>query len=110
MYQKVVLTIIAAALCILVIQNFSETKTADASAKHTFLNNLLVNEDGSINVKMAETDVNIKYIGGSSVYGALPINLKEVSGSSISSYGIPVNIESINGSSVYDAIPVKTKQ
>ena len=110
MYQKVVLTIIAAALCVNVIQNFSETKTADAASKHAFLNNVAVNADGSINVKMADTDVNIKSIGGSSIYGALPINIKEVSGSSISSYGIPVNIESVNGSSVYDAIPVKTKQ
>ncbi len=109
MYQKIVLTIIAAALCVNVIQNFSETKTANAS-NHTFLNNLAVNADGSINVKMTDTDVNIKSIGGSSIYGALPINIKEVSGSSISSYGIPVNIESVNGSSVYDAIPVKTKQ
>ena len=109
MYKKIVLTIIAAALCILVIQNFSETKNANAG-NHTFLNNVAVNEDGSINVKMTDTDVNIRSIGGSSVYGALPVNLKEVSGSSISSSGIPVNIESVNGSSVYDAIPVKTKQ
>ena len=110
MYTKFLLTIIAAALCAIVVQNFSETKTANASSKHAFLNNLQVNEDGSINVKMADTDVNIKSIGGSSIYGSLPVNIKEISGSSISSNGIPVNIESVNGTSVYDAIPVKTKQ
>lgn len=109
MYTKTMLTVIAVALVVLVIQNFSETKTAQASSVHE-LGNLSVNADGSLNVRLVDTDVNIKSIGGSSVYGALPVNLKELSGSSISSYGIPVNIESINGSSVYDAIPVKTKQ
>ncbi|MCC7302985.1 MAG: hypothetical protein IT233_10110 [Bacteroidia bacterium] len=109
MYTKMILTVIAVALVTLVIQNFSESKVADAASVHE-LNQLSVNADGTLNVRLVETDVNIKSIGGSSVYGAIPVNLKELNGSSISSYGIPVNIESINGSSVYDAIPVKTKQ
>lgn len=109
MYIKTILTVIAVALTVLVIQNFSETKTAQAASVHE-LGKLSVNADGTLNVRLVETDVNIKSIGGSSVYGAIPVNLKELGGSSISSYGIPVNIESVNGSSVYDAIPVKTKQ
>ena len=125
-YTKTVLTIIAVALIILVIQN--TTMVNEAKADKTNFNKFAtvpVNDDGSINVKLIsdEMDVNIKSIGGSSVYGALPMNLKEIGGSSfygslpvnfkelngsaISSNGLPVNITAVSGTSVYSAVPVK---
>ncbi len=125
-YTKTVLTIIAGALVILVIQN---TKLVnEAKADKTNFNKFAavpVNNDGSINVKLVsdQMDVNIKSIGGSSVYGALPMNLKEIGGSSfygsipinfkefngsaVSSNGLPVNIESVDGISVNSAVPIK---
>lgn len=104
LYTKVILTVIAVSLSVIAIQNIFPSRTASASHASGF------NADGSMNVRViSDMDVNINKIGGSSVYGALPINLKEVSGSSISSYGVPVNIEAVNGSSIYDAIPVKNK-
>jgi hypothetical protein len=51
--------------------------------------------------------VNLKEVGGSSFYGSIPVNLKEMSGNALSSSGIPVNIESVDGMSVYSAVPVK---
>jgi hypothetical protein len=125
LYTKGVLSIIAVALVILVIQN---TKIVnEARAEKSNFNNFAtvpVNADGSINVKLInDMDVNIHSIGGSSVYGYLPINLKEIggssfygavpinikemSGSSINSGGIPVNIEAVDGMNVYSALPVK---
>lgn len=125
-YTKTIITVIAVALIILVIQNTNLVN--EAKANKTNFNKFAsvpVNDDGSINVKLIsdQMDVNVKSIGGSSVYGALPMNLKEIGGSSfygslpvnfkelngsaISSNGLPVNIESVDGKSVYDAIPVK---
>lgn len=125
-YTKTILTVIAIALVLLVIQN--TTIVNEAKADKTNFNKFAtvpVNNDGSINVKLIsdQLDVNLKSIGGSSVYGALPINLKEVggssvhgalpvnfkevNGSSISSNGLPVNITAVNGTSIYSAIPVK---
>ena len=125
-YTKTILTVIAVALVLLVIQN--TTIVNEAKADKTNFNKFAtvpVNNDGSINVTLIsdQLDVNLKSIGGSSVYGALPINLKEVggssvhgalpvnfkevNGSSISSNGLPVNITAVNGTSVYSAIPVK---
>ncbi|MCE3278947.1 MAG: hypothetical protein K0S44_1138 [Bacteroidetes bacterium] len=129
LYTKSILTVIAAALTILVLQNTKLFNEAQAGpVKFNTPSNrsitIPVNEDGSINVKMVDDmDVNIHSIGGSSVYGALPVNLKEVGGSSfygslpvnlkevssssINSSGIPVNIESVDGLSIYSAVPVK---
>jgi hypothetical protein len=111
LYTKSLLTIIAGALVVLVFQNNKMSIFNEAKADKTNFNSFAtvpVNSDGSINVKMmSDMDVNIHSIGGSSVYGALPINIKEFSGSSISSSGIPVNIESVDGISIYSAIPVK---
>ena len=125
-YTKTILTVIAAALVLLVIQN--TTIVNEAKAGKTNFNKFAtvpVNNDGSINVTLIsdQLDVNLKSIGGSSVYGALPMNLKEVggssvhgalpvnfkevNGSSISSNGLPVNITAVNGTSIYSAIPVK---
>lgn len=108
-YTKTILTIIAGALLVLVFQNSKLVN--EARADKTDFNkfaSIPINNDGSINVKMSsDMDVNIHSIGGSSVYGTLPVNLKEVSGSSISSSGLPVNIESVDGMSIYSSVPVK---
>ena len=126
LYTKSILTVIAAALCTLAVQNMNFVSTANAGTK---------------NLLSDEINVNIQHIGGSSIYGALPVNLKEISGSSFSGslpvnlkemngnslysgfpvniekvngasvnmVGIPVNIQGVNGSSIYDAVPVKNK-
>jgi hypothetical protein len=117
LYTKSLLTVIAGALVILVIQNsrinlFNEAKAGslnfNAVRSAAGFATLPVNSDGSINVKMtSDMDVNIHSIGGSSVYGTLPINIKEYNGSSMSSNGLPVNIESVDGMSIYSSIPVK---
>lgn len=109
-YTKVVLTVIASALTIIAFQNADIFPKANAS-KVTGFATVPVNPDGSINVKMMDNmKVDIAAVGGSSIYSSLPINLKEISGSSISSsYGMPVNLQALNGSSIYDALPVKMK-
>ena len=111
LYTKSILTIIAGALVVLAVQNSSLKFVNEAKADRTNFNSFAtvpVNTDGSINVKMvSDMDVNIHSIGGSSIYGALPINIKECNGSSISSNGLPVNIESVDGMNVYSAVPVK---
>lgn len=127
-YTKTVLTVIAVALVALVFQN---AKTVNvAKAEKTNFNKFAtipINDDGSINVKMAgDMDVNLRTIGGSPIYGSIPINLKEINGSSFygsipfnlkevggssinTTYGIPVNILSLNNSNVNDALPVRNK-
>jgi len=111
-YTKTVLTVIAAALCIIAFQQAEIFPKANAnkSATNGFAT-VPVNADGSINVKFTETmKVDVAEVGGNYIYGSMPINIKEVSGSSInSSYGIPVNIEAVDGSSVYGAVPTKEK-
>lgn len=110
LYTKTVLTVIAVALTLIAFRNMDMQK-AHASKISTGFISVPVNADGSINVKFTETmKVNIAEVGGSYVYNNLPVNLKELSGNSISSsYGIPVNIEAVDGSSVYGALPVKEK-
>lgn len=125
LYTKSVLSVIAIALLILVLQNSKMVN--EAKAEKTNFNSFAsvpVNEDGSINVKLVEEmDVNIRSIGGNSIYGSLPVNLKEISGSSfygslpvnikemngstVNSGGLPVNIEAVNGMNIYSAVPVK---
>lgn len=102
-YLKIILTIIAASLVILVLQNANiiSTAKADTEPEKKFIT-VPLNPDGTM-------DVNIKAVGGSSVYGPLDVNIEKYDGSSVSSYGLPVNIESVDGSSIYDAIPVKMK-
>lgn len=124
-YTKTVLTVIAIALIALVFKNNNIVNEAKADKTvYSRYASIPLNDDGSINVKLAsDMDVNIKSIGGSSVYGTIPMNLKEIAGSSfygtlpinikeyggssVSSSGLPVNIESLNGSSVYSSLPVK---
>ena len=126
LYTKLVLTVIAVSLVLLVLQNttlLNEAK-ADKSNFNKFAS-VPINDDGSINVKLVadQMDVNLKSIGGSSVYGTLPINLKEiggssfygtlpvnlkeVGGSSLSTTGLPVNIKAVDGYSVSSGLPIK---
>ena len=110
LYTKIVLSIIAGALIVIAFQNVDFVSTANASKTNPAFVSIPVNPDGSINVKMLDNmKVDIAAVGGSSIYGALPINMKELSGSSISSNGLPVNIQSVSGSSIYDGVPVKMK-
>jgi len=110
-YTKAVLTVIAGALTIIAFQQAEIIPVANASKTTPGFATIPVNADGSINVKFTETmKVNIAEMGGTYIYGAMPINIKEISGSSVnSSYGIPVNIEAVDGSSVYGAVPTKEK-
>jgi hypothetical protein len=111
LYTKAVLTVIASALAIIAFQNAEIFPKANASKVAAFAA-VPVNPDGSINVKMTTDNmkVDISAIGGNSIYGSLPINLKEINGSSINtSYGIPVNIEAVDGTSIFETVPVKMK-
>lgn len=110
MYTKTILTVIAGALTLIAFQNIDLVTKANAAKTTPGYISVPVNADGSINVKMMDNmKVDIAAVGGSSIYGTLPINVKEVSGSSISSYGMPVNIQAVSGSSIYDGVPVKMK-
>ncbi len=110
LYTKTVLSIIAGALIVIAFKSTDVVTNANAVETTPGFISIPVNPDGSINVKIADNmKVDIAAIGGNSVYGSLPVNMKEISGSSISSYGLPVNIEAVNGSSIYDALPVKMK-
>ena len=110
LYTKTILSIIAVALIVIAFQNVNLVSTANASKTNPAFVSIPVNPDGSINVKMIDNmKVDIAAVGGSSIYGSLPVNLKEFSGSSISSSGLPVNIQAVSGSSIYDGVPVKMK-
>ena len=110
LYTKTVLTVIAGTLVLIAFRNMDFTK-ANAAKSISGFATVPANPDGSINVKFSETmKVDVAQVGGNYVYSAMPINLKEISGSSInSSYGTPVNIEAVDGSSVYGAVPTKEK-
>lgn len=109
-YTKIVLTVIAVALCTIAYQNMHFVNPAMASNKSLVTDEINVNiaHIGGSSI-YGSIPINLKEINGSSFYGTLPVNIKEISGSSVSSNGMPVNITSVNGSSVYDAVPVKTK-
>ncbi len=110
-YTKTVLTIIAAALIFIASQQAELFPKANASKINSGFVSVPLNPDGSINIKFSETmKVNIAEVGGNYVNSTLPMNVKEINGSSIyGSYGLPVNIQALSGSSIYDALPVKIK-
>lgn len=105
LYLKTILTVIAIALVVLVLQNSGIISTANADIPSHFpYSGLSTNEDGSLNVRIINMgeermDVNITDIGGYSVRKALPIepkdnvldvNIREVDGWNLSSGRIPV--------------------
>ena len=93
LYTKSVLTVIAFALCIIAFKNMNFVEQAKAESKSMISD---------------EINVNIAHIGGSSVYSTLPINIKEMNGSSIST--LPINVKELNGSSFYGALPINIKE
>ncbi len=111
LYTKTILTVIAGALMLIAFQNTEFFTKANANRSISGFATVPANPDGSINVKFTdEMKVNVTSVGGNYVYNSIPINVKELDGSSISgSYGLPVNIKALNGSSIYDAVPVKNK-
>ncbi len=72
-YTKIILSIIAGCLIILVFQNMTLVPTAQANnAVPDGYGLVPINEDGSINVKFTDQnriDVNIHSIGGSLIFG-----------------------------------------
>jgi len=90
-YTKIVLSVIAACLILIVTNLYF--KPADLTAKQTV------------------QDVNIKSINGSSLWGSeIPVNLKQVNGRSVGSENLPVDIKSIKGRDLWnDQIPVDIK-
>jgi len=128
-YLKVVLTVIAISLVILVLQNANIISTVKAGNEipKTYAT-IPVNADGTINVSVKSfaemMDVNIKQVGGSTVYESIPIipkggdfdvNIKEVGGSSVYK-ALPIipegsimdiNVEQVGGFKVYSKIPVE---
>lgn len=98
-YTKAVLTVIALCLLLLTVQNLQLFPTARANPEHTansFNSHYLpvpLNADGSISVKLIpaedinvrikgistsdELNINLEKIGGSYIYGSIPVELKE---------------------------------
>jgi hypothetical protein len=130
-YLKFILTVIAIALVALVVQNMHLIGNAHASANGSNSYAIVpVNPDGTISVRlkspMEVMDVNIKQVGGSSIYDAMPvtpksgtfnINLKELGGQTVYD-GIPVfskgraidiNIEQVAGFKIYGKVPVENQ-
>ena len=112
-YSKIVLTVIAASLVVIALQNTNFFSEANASKTNNGLATVPLNPDGSINIKMMENlKVDISAIGGYPIYeSVLPVNFEKTDGQNVNNnYGIPVNIKAINGSSIYDALPVREKK
>ena len=93
LYTKSVLTVIAIALCTIAFKNMNFVDEAKAESKKMLSD---------------EINVNIAHVGGSSVYGTLPINLKELDGSSVST--LPVNVKELNGSRLSGTVPINIKE
>lgn len=108
-YSKTILTIIAACLVILVLQNASLLPIANANNNNLpgkEFAKLPVNEDGTVNVRVESMasdvmDVNIVALDGSSVRKGLPITN--------SRRALNINIEEVDGYKTYGELPVKIK-
>jgi hypothetical protein len=92
-YTRVMLTLIAACLCILTLQQVSIFPQLQASESSTISNYALVpvNEDGSITVRLSageELDVNITDISTSD---ELNVNIDEIGGGWVS-HGGPISV------------------
>ncbi|MFW5658914.1 MAG: hypothetical protein ACOCZ8_02915 [Bacteroidota bacterium] len=97
-YLKGVLTVIAIALTLNVLNDLNLLPTAKASEKPTFVspNALPVNPDGSITIRMPEgerLDVNVAAVGGNSFYEQqLPVDIRTVDGTPVFGGRVPVQV------------------
>lgn len=106
-YTKVVLTVIAIALSIIVIKDTNVIPKAYASKSSIPSNYGLVplNDDGSITVKLDasdEIDVNIK---GVSTYDQLRVDINKIS----TSEELNINLDEVGGGYVSSGGPIKVK-
>lgn len=106
-YTKVILTIIAIALSIIVIKDTNIISKAYAGESSIPSNYGLVplNDDGTITVKLDtsdEIDVNIK---GISTYDQLRVDINKIS----TSEELNINLDEVGGSYVSSGGPIKVK-
>jgi len=90
-YTKIVLSVIAICLLLIVTNIYFSPSTLEA--------------------QQTTQDVNIKYVNSQSLWGnELPVNLKQVNGRSISGDNLPVDIHSLRGRDLWDdKLPVDIK-
>ncbi|GGG34646.1 hypothetical protein GCM10011344_39280 [Dokdonia pacifica] len=115
LYTKSILTVIAVALSIIVLKDIAIIPQAHAGSTHTdipVVNSnyglVPVNEDGSINVRLVNTeqlDVNIKNID---TYDELRVDLRRIN----TSDELDINLDEIGGGWIRNGgpIPVKIEQ
>lgn len=100
-YTKFILTVIAVCLAINTLEKIDLIPTAHAATTETENNSnpnyavVPVNEDGSINVTLKNSEVIDVNIKGINTYDELDVN---------------VNLEKIGGYSTYGEIPIKVKE
>lgn len=113
-YTRGILTVIAASLVMLVLQNMAILPTAKAHEQEGSNGNaqptavrVPVNEDGTLDVRIKGglsqeiMDVNIVRVGGSEAREGLPVRPFE--------HSLNVNVEELGGYQVYGTLPVETK-
>jgi len=90
-YSKIVLSVIALCLLLIVTNIYFAPSTLEA--------------------EQTVQDVNIKYVNGQSLWGnELPVNLEQVNGRSMSGNNIPVDIQSLRGRDLWDdKLPIDVK-
>lgn len=81
-YLKIILTVIAAALTVIVLQNANiiPAATASKTTDYKFVA-VPINQDGTVDVNVksfsSSIDVNVKQIGGFSTFGDIPVTIKD---------------------------------
>lgn len=92
LYTKAVLTVIASCLVILVVRGTPVVGTAHADTDKVLA-------------------VDLVRVNGRSLFNsyAIPVNVKEVSGSSLRGSALPVDVERVGGSTVSGAVPVRNR-
>ncbi len=105
-YTRFLFTVITVCLVIIVVRDIEIIPKAHANgSSHGMLSNLPINEDGTITVRISNTDeidVNIKSID---TYDKLKVNLNEIS----TRDELDINIDEIGGSYVSSGGPIKVK-
>jgi len=108
-YTKIVLTVIAACLLMLVVQHagsiIQPVKGSQEQGAANHFARVPVNADGSNDVRVQGTgkimDVNVVRVSGNSAREGLPIKPGQ--------HSLNINVEEVGGYQVYGAIPVKNK-